>query len=79
MARLTIRLSDEKQRALKETAAISGKTIGELIDESLDAYGIKTRDNANAIVARARRRAGLAEADAQALANEQTRHARQQQ
>lgn len=79
MARLTIRLSDERQRALKETAAISGKTIGELIEESLEAYGIKTRNRADEIVAQARRRAKLAEAGAQALANKETRRARRHQ
>lgn len=76
MTRLTIRLSDERQRALKETAAKSGKTIGQLIEESLDAYGIKTYNRAEEIVAQARRRANLAEADAQTLANEEIRHAR---
>lgn len=79
MARLTIRLSDERQQALKETAAASGKTIGALIEESLDAYGIKTKERAEAIVAKARKRAHLAENEALALANDEIRAARQQQ
>ena len=41
MARLTITLSDERHRALREAAVQRGKTIGQLIEESLDHYGIK--------------------------------------
>ncbi len=48
MARITITLSDEKHRAIKEAAARQGKTIGEIIDESLDFYGIKTAKSAAA-------------------------------
>lgn len=40
--RLTITLSNERQRALKQASARSGKTIRELIEASLDAYGIKS-------------------------------------
>lgn len=79
MARLTIRLSDERQQALKETAATSGKTISALIEESLDAYGIKTKERAETVVARARQRASLSESDALALANDEIRAIRQQQ
>jgi hypothetical protein len=42
MARLTITLSDSRYRALKETAARRGKTIGATIEECLDRAGIKT-------------------------------------
>ncbi len=35
MARLTITLSDERHRALKEAAAQRGRSIGELIEASL--------------------------------------------
>jgi predicted transcriptional regulator len=42
MARLTITLSPERHRALKEAAARRSKTIHRLVEESLDAYGIKT-------------------------------------
>jgi len=79
MARLTIRLSDERQQALKDTAAASGKTIGALIEESLDAYGIKTKARAESIVAKARQRANLAEEKAIALANREVQANRQQQ
>tara|TARA_B100000929_G_C15253564_1_gene334117 strand:- start:198 stop:437 length:240 start_codon:yes stop_codon:yes gene_type:complete len=78
MARLTITLSDERRAALKETAASSGKTITQLIDESLDAYGIKTRARADQLLAEARQRAGLDESSALELAVEETAHARRQ-
>lgn len=78
MARLTITLSDERRAALRETAATSGKTITQLIDESLDAYGIKTRGRADQLLAQARQRAGLNEDRALALAIEETTNARRQ-
>jgi len=78
MARLTITLSDERRAALRETAATSGKTITQLIDESLDAYGIKTRGRADQLLAQARQRAGLDEDRALALAIEETTNARRQ-
>ena len=53
-----------------------GKTIGQLIEESLDFYGIKTQRDAAALVAKARRAAGLREADALDLAVRETRAAR---
>jgi hypothetical protein len=68
MSRLTITLSDERHKALKEAAAQRGKTIGQLIDESLDFYGIKSRQDAAALVRRARAHARLDEAEAQAVA-----------
>ena len=46
VSRLTITLSDERYRALKEASAQRGKTIGQLIDESLEFYGIKSHDDA---------------------------------
>jgi len=73
MPRLTITLSPEKHRALKETAVRRGKTIRSLVEESLDAYGIKTVSQAAALVARARSRSGLAEAAAIKLAVRETR------
>jgi len=71
MSRLTITLSEARYRALKEASAQRNKTIGQLIDESLDFYGIKSRDEARALVRRARDHAKLAEAEALKLANEQ--------
>jgi len=46
MARLTITLSDERHSALREAAAKRRKTIGQLIEESLEFYGIKTTRSA---------------------------------
>lgn len=68
MARLTITLSDERHRALREAAVQRGRTIGQLIEESLDHYGIKSVRSAEALVARARTRSSLTEAQALRLA-----------
>ncbi|MBI3370913.1 MAG: CopG family transcriptional regulator [Betaproteobacteria bacterium] len=76
MSRLTITLSDARYRALKEASARRDKTIGQLIEESLELYGIKTREDAQALVQRARRRAGLGEAQALALAEREVKAAR---
>lgn len=73
MPRLTITLSPEKHRALKETAVRRGKTIRSLIEESLDAYGVKTVSQAAALVARARARSALTEKEAMRLAVAETR------
>ena len=76
MKRLTITLSDEKHRALKEASAEREKTIGELIEESLEFYGIKSRAEAAEIVAQARKSAGMREEEALGLAVEETRRER---
>lgn len=76
MGRITLTLPDELHRALKEAAAVRGKTIGELVAESVAAYGIKPREEAERLVARARARAGLSEARALELARRETRAAR---
>ena len=78
MSRLTIALSEARYRALKETAAQRGKTMGQLIDESLDFYGIKSNEQALDLVRRARARNGLSDEQALALAQAEvtaTRHA----
>lgn len=76
MARLTITLSDERHAALKEAAARRRRTLGDLIEESLEVYGVKTRRSAEQLVAEARRRSGLTEAAAMRLALRETRAAR---
>jgi hypothetical protein len=73
MSRLTITLPEELQRALKEAAARRGTTIGELVCESLKAYGIKSERQARDLVAAARRRSGLATEAATELAVAETR------
>ena len=78
MSRLTIALSEPRYRALKETAAQRGKTMDQLIDESLDFYGIKSNEQALDLVRRARARNGLSDEQALALAQAEvtvTRHA----
>jgi len=76
MSRLTITLSEPRYRALKEAAAQRDKTIGQLIDESLDFYGIKSREQAQDLVRRARARSTLNEDEALDLAQEEVRVAR---
>ena len=72
MPRLTITLSEERQRAVRETAARRGITITALIDESLELAGVRTSESARQIVARARAAAHLTEADAASLALSET-------
>lgn len=74
--RLTITLSETRYRALKEASARRGKSIGQLIDESLEFYGVKTQDEARDLVRRARARSGLTETQAQKLADQEVRSAR---
>lgn len=76
MARLTITLTDDRHQALKEAAARRGRTIGELIEASLDVYGIKSGSAAAALVAKARESAQLREEAALALAVSETRAGR---
>jgi len=76
MSRLTITLPDERYRALKEAAAQRGRTIGQLIDESLEFYGIKSRDEARVILDRAMEHAGLSEDEAMSIALDEVRSVR---
>jgi len=76
MSRLTITLSEERYQALKEASAQRKKTIGQLIDESLDFYGIKSRNAARDLVQRARARSKLSEDQALAVARLHVRAAR---
>ena len=73
MARLTITLPDDLHRALKESAVRRDTTIGELVAESLEFYGIKTATAADELVAEARAHSTLTEDEAVALAVEETR------
>jgi hypothetical protein len=70
MSRVTITLSEGRYRALKEAALQRDKTIGQLIDESLDLYGIKTREEARDLVRPARARSVLDAGQALDLARE---------
>ncbi len=77
MSRLTITLSDTRYRALKEAAAQRNKTIGQLIDESLDFYGIKSREQAADLVRRARQGSSLSDDAAMAVALSEQHASRQ--
>jgi len=77
MSRLTITLSEPRYRALKEAAAQRDKTIGQLIDESLDFYGIKSREQALDLVRRAREGSALSQEQALELAQEEVQAVRQ--
>ena len=61
MARLTISLSDERHRQLKVRAALQGKTIGQLIEGALEDSEERHRQEARAILAKARANAAKAE------------------
>ena len=76
MPKLTITLTDERHRALEEAVARRRTTIDALIDASLEAYGVKTRESAEALVARARAHAALEDDAALALAVDEVRKAR---
>ena len=73
MSRLTITLSEARYKALKEAAVQRDKTIGQLIDESLEFYGIKTQDDARELVRRARARSRLSGDQAIAMAQKHVR------
>lgn len=73
MSRLTITLSDARYRALKEASVQRAKTIGQLIDESLDFYGIKSGEDARELVRRARLHSKLGEDSALATAQKEIR------
>ena len=73
MPRLTISLTDRTHRALKEAAVRQGRSMGSLIEESLELRGILPTDSAQEIVARARSSAGLNDEEAMAIAVRETR------
>ena len=73
MPRLTISLTDRTHRALKEAAARQRRSMGALIEESLELRGILPSDTAQEIVARARSSAGLSDEEAMAIAVRETR------
>lgn len=73
MSRLTITLDDELHRALKETAARQGRSIGAIVEESLRLRGIKPIKDARQLVFQARRRAKCSHEKADRIAVEETR------
>ena len=73
MSRLTVRLSEERHRALKQEAMRRRTSMRQIVEESLEFYGVKTTENASTLVTTARQRSGLAEDDAMAVAVGETR------
>ncbi|MEF8943609.1 MAG: hypothetical protein V5B78_12555 [Desulfohalobiaceae bacterium] len=73
MPRLTIPLSEERHRALKDAAARKRKSIARIIEERLELSGIKTTEAAADLVARARSRSELDDAGGLKLAMDETR------
>ena len=76
MARQTINLSEKRQRALKQAAAERGKTMGQIVEESLEFYGVKSRSEAVDLIRRARETAGMDENAAMELGVEASRASR---
>ncbi len=76
MPRITITLSEEIYQALKEAATRQRRPMNVIIEESLRMRGIKSRRQAQALVARARQSANLSEEDALTLATGETRKLR---
>ncbi len=78
MARLTITLDDNLHQALKEAAARQGRTIGTIIEESLELRGIKPMTSARELVAQSKRASYLTESESIDLAVAET-HAHRQE
>lgn len=76
MNRVTVTLSESRYRAVKQAAAERDKTIGQLIDESLDFYGIKSNEQALNLVRRARAGSSLNAEQALALAQAEVKAVR---
>ena len=77
MPRLTIRLADRMHQALKEAATRQSRSMGSIIEESLELRGIRPRDTARGTVAKARAESGLSADGAMDLAVEETRRFRE--
>ena len=76
MPRLTISLADRTHRALREAAARQNRSMGSIIEESLELRGIRPYDTAKEIVAKVRAKSGLSADEATVLAVEETRRFR---
>lgn len=72
MPRLTISLSARTHRALKEASARQGRSMGAIIEESLELRGVRPISTAKEIVARARGRTELTADEAMAMAVRET-------
>ena len=68
MPRLTISLSDRTHRALRVAAARQNRSVGSIIEESLERRGIGLYDTPKEIVAKAREKSGLRADEAMPIA-----------
>jgi hypothetical protein len=73
MSRLTISISDDMHRALKEAAVRQGRSIGSIIEEGLQLRGIKPIEDARSLVKKAKAQAALTELEALDISTEETR------
>lgn len=76
MPRLTVTLSEDIYRALKETAARRDVPMRQIVEESLEFCGVKSERDARELVERAREHADLDESEALSVAVEETRASR---
>jgi plasmid stability protein len=73
VAKLTISLPNDLYRVLRERAAQRGKTLEEIVVESLEASSSRPTTTAAVLVAAAREHSGLRAEEASLLAVEETR------
>ena len=73
MSRLTITLSDDMHRAVKEAAARQGRSIASIIEESLEFRGLRPRTDVRRLVSEARGRCKMSEDQAMRLAVDEIR------
>ena len=73
MSRLTISISDDMHRALKEATVRQGRSIGSIIEEGLQLRGIKPIEDARSLVKKAKAQAALTELEALDISTEETR------
>ena len=79
MSRLTITLEDGLHQALKETAIRQGRTIRDIIEESLKLRGIRSIESAQDLLKRARNNSKLSDDEAMTLALDETNSIRNKQ
>ncbi len=82
MSRLTITLEDSLHLSLKETAIRQGRTIGNIIEESLLLRGIRPMTSSQDILKKAKEnaknKANLNDVDAMTIALDEIRNVRKQ-
>jgi hypothetical protein len=76
MPQLTIKISEKATTALQRVAAARGRTVDQVVEESLEIAGILAQREAAALVDRARKSSDLSNAEALELAVTETRAVR---